>query len=161
MKYEYDREDLYRLASFVRAEIRENGEEVQFKYCPYCHGGDNRDKYTFAVNRETGAFNCLRSSCGKQGHFVTLARDMGFALDFGIARKEYRRLPQREIHIRPAAARILGKRGISEEICRRYKITTQKDNQHILTFPFYNDWGELVTVKYRNANYKKGIDKNK
>ena len=161
MKYEYDRDDLYRLASFVRAEIRENGDEVQFKYCPYCHGGDNRDKYTFAVNRETGAFNCLRSSCGEQGHFVTLARDMGFALDFGITRKEYRRLPQREIHIRPAAARILGKRGISEEICRRYKITTQKDNQHILTFPFYNDRGELVTVKYRNANYKKGIDKNK
>ena len=61
MKYEYDREDLYRLASFVRAEIRENGEEVQFKYCPYCHGGDNRDKYTFAVNRETGPL----TACGR------------------------------------------------------------------------------------------------
>lgn len=161
MKYEFNKDDLYQLAEFVGADIKDDGDEVQFKLCPYCHGGTSQDKYTFAVNRESGKFNCLRSSCGKQGHFVTLARDMGFALDFGISPKEYRKLPQHEIHIRPAAARILGERGISEETCKRYRITVQKDNRHILVFPFYNEKGELVTVKYRNSKFRKGIDKSK
>lgn len=161
MKYEFNKDDLYQLAGFIGADVKDDGDEVQFKYCPYCNGGANRDKYTFAVNRLNGKFNCLRSTCGKQGHFVTLARDMGYALDFGIAQKEYRKLPQRDIQIKPAAARILEKRGISEEICNRYKVTVRNDNRNILVFPFYNEKGELVTVKYRNSNFRKGIDHNK
>nr|DAJ41537.1 MAG TPA: DNA directed DNA polymerase [Caudoviricetes sp.] len=161
MKYEFKSEDAEALARFLGAQTRENGEEMQFLYCPYCHGGEHKDKYTFALNRQNGKFNCMRASCQKQGQFVTLAREMGFALDFGFPKKEYRRLPQREIALRPAAERALAKRGIGPEVCRRYKITTQKNNRNILVFPFYNERGELVTVKYRNANYKKGVDKNK
>lgn len=161
MKYEFEQTDLLRLVTFVGAETRECGDELQFRYCPYCNGGQNKDKYTFSVNQENGKFNCLRSSCGKQGHFVTLARDVGYALDFGVPLKEYRKLPQQEIHIRPAAARLLAKRGIGEEVCVRYKITVQKDNKNILVFPFYNERGELVTVKYRNAKFRKDIDHNK
>ncbi len=161
MKYEFNIDDLRKLAGIVGAETKEDGDEVQFKYCPYCHGGAHRDTYTFAVNKKSGAYNCLRSSCGKQGHFVTLARDMGYALDFGVEPKEYRRLPQKPIDVRPAAVKLLGERGIGEEVCNRYQITVQKDNENILVFPFYNAGGELVTVKYRNARFRKGIDRNK
>ena len=83
MKYTFTGEDALRLAAFVGAQTRDDGDEIQFLYCPYCHGGAHKDKYTFAVNRQSGKFNCLRAKCQKQGHFVTLARDMGFALDFG------------------------------------------------------------------------------
>ncbi len=161
MKYEFNIDDLRKLAGIVGAETKEDGDEVQFKYCPYCHGGAHRDTYTFAVNKKSGAYNCLRSSCGKQGHFVTLARDMGYALDFGVEPKEYRRLPQKPIDVRPAAVKLLGERGIGEEVCNRYQITVQKDNENILVFPFYNAGGELVTVKYRNARFRKGVDRNK
>ncbi len=161
MKYEFNIDDLRKLVQFVGAETKDDGDEVQFKHCPYCRGGTHKDTYTFAVNTKSGAFNCMRSSCGKQGHFVTLARDMGYALDFGIAPKEYRRLPQKPVNIRPAAARLLAERGIGEAVCNRYRITVQKDNANVLVFPFYNAGGELVTVKYRNAKFRKGIDKNK
>ena len=161
MKYEFDRDDLYKLVGFLGAETKDNGDEVQFKFCPYCHGGAHHDKYTFAVNRLTGKFNCLRSSCGQQGHFVTLAKDFGFALDFGITVKDYRKLPQKTVQVKSSAVKLLEQRGISEAVCKRYKITTRNDNNNILVFPFYNAGGELVTVKYRNAKFRKGIDKNK
>lgn len=161
MKYEFDQNDVFSLAAFADAEIREDGDELQFRLCPYCHGGDNKDKYSFSVNRKTGLFNCFRASCGKQGHFVTLARDLGFALDFGIEQKEYRKLPQREIKMRPKAAEILKRRGINLATVERFHITVQTDNPHILVFPFYDETGQLVSVKYRNSEFKKGVDKSK
>lgn len=156
MKYEFNIDDVFQLASFIGAEVVEDGEEMQFKLCPYCHGGGHKDERTFAINATSGKFNCLRSSCGKRGHFVTLARDMGFALDFGIEEKVYRQLPQASFEIRPGAVRYLGKRGIGEDVVKRYRITTQKSHENIIAFPFYSPEGELVTVKYRNANHKKG-----
>lgn len=156
MKYEFDQKDAYELARFVNADVRDDGDEIQFQLCPYCHGGGSKDKKTFSINRYTGAFNCLRSSCGHQGHFVTLARDMNYALDFGIAEKEYKRLPQKPVVVRPKAAELLKERGISLDICNRYKLTVQKENQNVVVFPFYNDAGELITVKYRNMRHVKG-----
>lgn len=161
MGYEFKQEDVFRLASFVRTDVREKGEELHFTYCPFCHGGKHGDKDTFAVNLNSGAYKCLRSSCGAQGHFVQLAREVGYALDFGVAKKEYRRLPQREVTVRAPAVEYLAARSIGRETVERYKITTQKDNNKILAFPFYDDGGQLVTVKYRKTDYQKGRDKNK
>lgn len=161
MKYTFTGEDALRLAAFVGAQTRDDGDEIQFLYCPYCHGGAHKDKYTFAVNRQSGKFNCLRAKCQKQGHFVTLARDMGFALDFGVPPKEYRPLPQKPVVVRQTAVKLLKERAISEQTCQKFCITTQKENPNILVFPFFDECGRMITIKYRNARFQKGKGQSK
>lgn len=45
--------------------------------CPICHGGNHHDRDTFAVNLASGAYNCLRGSCGARGSFRDLQRQLG------------------------------------------------------------------------------------
>jgi twinkle protein len=61
----------------------------------------------------------------------------------------------------PKAVEYLLSRGISEEITRRYKITTQKENDKVLVFPFYDEQNILQFVKYRKIDFVKNRDKNK
>ena len=75
------RMDAYGFADSGGYETREHGSELQFKFCPYCHGGMSRDQWTFSINLESGAYKCLRSSCNKQGHFVELCRDLDYPLE--------------------------------------------------------------------------------
>lgn len=162
MCYQFKPQDVYDLARFIGADLKSKGSELQFKYCPICNGGQHHDKYTFSINEETGKFNCLRSTCGVQGGFTTLAKKVGFPLDFGTKeplKKNYSKLPQRKVEdivIRDKAIEYMTSRGIPEEIVRKFGITTQKDRQDIIVFPFY-DWnGNLTMVKYRNTKFQKG-----
>lgn len=157
--YDFKSKDVFDFASFIGAETKQKGNELFFKYCPQCHGGGG-DKDTFSVNLQTGAFKCFRSSCDYHGHFVELARDFGYKLDDEQERK-YRRLPQPKIESKPKAIEYLESRGISEEVAKRYKITTQTHNENILVFPFYDDQNVLQFVKYRKTNFDKRFDKNK
>lgn len=157
MAYEYKSEDVYGLASSIGADVYEKGGEIWFRWCPYCRGGGT-DKNTFSVNKESGAFFCFRSSCGKKGHFVELARDLGYKLDLGYTTgRKYRELPQRPIETKDAAVRYLESRGISEGVTKRYRITSRNDDERILVFPFYDESGKLVFVKYRNTEFVKGV----
>lgn len=131
-----------------------------FRYCPKCHGGSSRDKDTFSINLKSGVFKCFRASCDYHGHFVELARDFDYDLGFG-EKRVYRKLPQKPVVVRDGAVEYLATRGISEAICKRYEITTRTDNKNIIVFPFYDQDGVLQFVKYRNAKFRKGIDKNK
>ena len=134
MGYEFKADDVFSFATAMGAETRRKGNELEFKLCPYC-GGNKNDKYTFSINLDTGAFNCFRASCGKQGHFVELARDFNYPLvDF--EPKRYRKLKQVEIQVRNPAIEYLKSRGISEATAKRYKITTQNGKDNILVFPF-------------------------
>lgn len=157
--YDFKSKDVFDFASFIGAETRQKGNELFFKYCPHCNGGGD-DKDTFSVNLQTGAFKCFRASCDYHGHFVELARDFGYKLDDEQERK-YRRLPQPKIESKPKAIEYLESRGISEEVARRYKITTQTHNENVLVFPFYDDQNVLQFVKYRKTNFDKRFDKNK
>ena len=157
--YDFKSKDVFDFASFIGAETRQKGNELFFKYCPQCHGGGD-DKDTFSVNLQTGAFKCFRASCDYHGHFVELARDFGYKLDDEQERK-YRRLPQPKIESKPKAIEYLESRGISAEVAKRYKITTQTHNENILVFPFYDDQNVLQFVKYRKTNFDKRFDKNK
>ena len=160
MSYSFKSEDAYGLARAIGAEIHEHGEELFFKRCPKCHGGERNDKDTFSVNLKTGLFKCFRASCDYHGHFVELARDFNYDLGFG-EKRVYRKLPQKPVTVRNAAIEYMATRGISAETCRKYEITTRKDNKNIIVFPFYDQDGILQFVKYRNARFRKGIDKNK
>ena len=157
--YDFKSKDVFDFASFIGAETKQKGNELFFKYCPQCHGGGN-DKDTFSVNLQTGAFKCFRASCDYHGHFVELARDFGYKLEDEQQRK-YRRLPQPKIESKPKAIEYLESRGISADVAKRYKITTQTNNENILVFPFYDDQGVLQFVKYRKMNFDKRFDKNK
>lgn len=160
MSYEYNKQDVLDFASMIPTEKHEKGIELFFKECPYCHGGSHHDKDTFSINLENGTFYCFRSGCGKKGHFVELARDFGFPLDFGEVKK-YKQLPQRKIEVRPAAITYLESRGISKAVAEKYNITTSKNDQHILVFPFYDENGIMQFVKYRKTNFDRTKDKNK
>lgn len=159
MGYEYKVDDVLGFASAMGYDTRHKGNELEFKYCPYC-GGNKKDQYTFSINLETGAYCCLRASCGKQGHFVELARDFNYPL-LDTQPKRYRRLPQREIKVREPAVEYLKTRGISEATAKKYKITTQNGKDNILVFPFYDENGIMVAAKYRKTDFKKGVDKCK
>jgi len=151
MSYFFKRSDVFDFARATGAETHEKGNELFWRFCPYCNGG-GKDKNTFSVNLEGGAFKCFRTSCGKQGHFVELARDFNYQLDIGEP-QVYRKLPQNTVTIRKPAIEYLASRGISRAIAERYKITTRKDNDSILVFPFYDDQNVLQFVKYRNTKY--------
>lgn len=155
MGYTFKADDVHGLASKLGANVREKGNELFFRHCPYCHGGDGRDKDTFSVNLDNGTFHCFRSGCGKSGHFVEMARDFGYALDYGDSKRArpYRQFPQRPIQVRDQAVAYLKSRGISREVVERYKVTTRKSNPDVLVFPFYDDENVLQFVKYRNAKF--------
>lgn len=160
MGYEVTRSNVYDFAQSNSYETREKGDELEFRFCPYCNGGHNKDEWTFAINLDRFIFKCLRASCGKQGHFVELCRDFDFRLEQDTARV-FRKLPQKKPESKSAAVRYLESRGISEQITRRYNITTQNGHDNVLVFPFYDETNELVSVKYRKTDFKRGIDKNK
>lgn len=157
--YEYKQMDVFNFVNFIGVEVKQKGNELFFKYCPHCNGG-GKDKETFSINLKNGAFKCFRASCNYHGHFVELARDFGFKLEDEQERK-YRKLPQPKIESKPKAVEYLESRGISPEVCRRYKITTQKDNDNILVFPFYDEQGIMQFVKYRKIDFDKTVDRNK
>lgn len=161
MSYEFDKNDAYGFARSVCADTHEKGDELFFRLCPKCKGGDrHQDKDTFSINLKTGVFKCFRSSCDYHGHFVELARDFDYDLGFG-EKRVYRKLPQKPVVVRDGAIEYMASRGISAEVCRRYELTTRTDNKNILVFPFHDDTGTLQFVKYRNMKFRRGIDKNK
>lgn len=157
--YEYKSRDVFNLASFIGAKVKQKGNELFFEYCPRCKGGGH-DKETFSINLDNGAFKCFRASCDYHGHFVELARDVGFKLE-DEAQKQYRTLPQKKIESKPKAIEYLEKRGISAETCKKYNITVQTNNDNILVFPFYDEQGVMQFVKYRKSDFNKEKDKNK
>lgn len=166
MIYQFDVEDAKRFAREQNIRIKERGDELVFARCPYC-GETTTKKDKFAINANTGMFKCMRASCGAHGNMITLSRDFGFSL--GNMVDEYYR-PQRKYRTliregqpeptEPAIA-YLAKRGISEETAKRYHITTKKDQDNVIVFPFYDEDDKLQFVKYRKADFQKGRDANK
>ena len=163
MKYVMNRDDLTAFAEYIGAETKVKGKEVIFRYCPKCGStAPKDDEWKFAVNWQNGAFGCLRGSCGYHGHFVELCRDYGFKLGMD-AEQEYKQFPQptRKIEPRESALAYLADRGISKATAERFEITAYEDKPNIMFFPFFNEFGKLVFIKYRNMNYRKGMKGSK
>lgn len=172
--YQFKPEDAQRFIHSLGARTKSRGDETVFKYCPYCSGGVNNDKDTFSINMKTGQFECKRASCGARGNMITLARDFrdqGFTLSkdvdiyYNIAgtRKQFKRYrdAHKAVPVSDPAVRYLKSRGIPEDITRKYEITTKAGQDNILIFPFRDETGEIVFVKYRNTQYKPGDKGNK
>ena len=162
MAYELKQQDIFEFARAGGYETREKGDELEFRYCPYCGGGTGtkRDEWTFSINLDKGVYKCLRESCAEQGFFVELCRDFDYRLEFEQPRI-FRQLPQKKPESKSEAVKYLEGRGISERITKQYNITVQEKHKNVLVFPFYDETNELICVKYRNTKFRKGIDKNK
>lgn len=166
--YTYRDGDAERFKNAIGARAKTNGDELIFGYCPYCEGGANHDKNTFSINTKTGQFECKRSSCGVRGNMITLAKDFSdkFSLGNDVSayynidgyRNKFTRFrnAHKVFESTEPAVEYLKSRGIPEQITKKYEITTMPDNQDILCFPFKDETGELVFVKYRNIKFKKG-----
>lgn len=166
--YEYNSDHAFAFAQSIGAETKMKGQELQFKICPYCHGGSHNDKYKFSINLDTGQFKCLRASCGVTGNMLTLSRDFDFSLgstvdEYYRPKKRYRNFkkPTEAIKPREPAVAYLESRGISEEVAKKYEITTLKNQDNVLVFPFYDQTGNLRFIKYRKTDFDKSKDKSK
>lgn len=140
-------------------QYRVHGNEIIPTYCPYCHGGQNRDKHTFALNAEKLTFNCKRGSCGVSGTFNQLCRDFGEEV---ISRNFELRRPKKEYKtpttkVKPATAKVeayLKLRGFSKSTWERRGVGD--DGKGNIAFPYYEN-GKLVLMKFRPARkVKKG-----
>lgn len=161
--YTFEEDDLERLRIHIGTDTREHGKELEWKYCPYCNGGDHGDKWTFSVSKETGQFICQRASCDAKGAFVQLARDFG--LDIGNEPEQYKQFNNAFLHsierwnATPESIELLSRRGIPEHIVRRYRVLTYVDNDKfspdVLVFPFFDENQKLQTLKYRDTKFDK------
>lgn len=166
--YNFSPDDAFSFARFQGEQTRLKGDELHLRYCPYCHGGANRDRYTFSINLQTGQFKCLRASCNVTGNMITLSRDFDYSLgnevdEYYRHRRQYKKLKQRQEPITPKepAVKYLESRSIPEDIAKKYEITTQNDHDNILVFPFYDENGKMQFVKYRKTDFDKSKDKSK
>lgn len=162
--YTFDKRDAYRFADTINCKKVARGNELVFQFCPYCHGGNSNDTSTFSINLLNGQFQCKRSSCDVHGNMITLSRDFGFSISNEVDRyinlnaynDRFKKFKEKHIESKSTAIEYLLSRGISEEICRKYEITTRNDNDRILVFPFKDENGVLTFVKYRNIDFVKG-----
>lgn len=168
--YEFKTEDIERFRNAVHLsyhDIRQRGDELQLRTCPYCNS--QHDHWTFAINSKTGTFNCKRASCGVKGNMITLAKDFRFSLgrdvdEYEHTGTEWRKFktfkePDKKIEPKDRAIEFMKSRGISEEIARRYEITTKSGQDNVIVFPFRDEKGELTFIKYRNSTFVKGETK--
>ena len=166
--YEFKPEDARRFASFTGIRTVERGDELFFKSCPICNGSGKGNEKTFSINLKTGQYKCFRAGCGAKGNMITLARDFDFKLDSGFEeyyrpRKRYKPFPKPKEPIipKPAAIQYLESRGISKQTAERYEITTKTEQDNILVFPFFDEKGDLVFIKYRKTDFNKETDNDK
>jgi len=127
---------------------KEKGAEIVPQYCPFCHGGSHRDKYSFALNIEKKTYNCKRGSCGAQGHFTQLCREFGVqTMEYTPPKKTYKKPEKQPKPLHDAAMKYMFLRGISQETAEVYRIGTDENGN--LMFPYFADTGEHVFNKYR------------
>lgn len=136
--YEFKREDAYEFARASGIQTKQRGDELQFLYCPYCNGGKNRDRGTFAINLISGQFKCLRSSCSVSGNMLTLVAEFSwFSLGNDVdayyqtgRNQRYRKFKKMQA-IKPKSAAItyLESRKITAATAEKYQITVQSNTR--------------------------------
>lgn len=164
--YEFSPSDARRFADHVGIQARQRGDELIFSKCPYCRNSTN-SKEKFSINLKTGQFNCFRASCGVRGNMFTLSKDFNFQISEQVDRylnrngfnNRFKRFKESHKESTDPAIEYLRNRGISEEVCQKYELTTKAEQDNVLVFPFKDQNGELRFIKYRNMDFIKGETK--
>lgn len=165
--YEFNPDDAYRFASFMRIETRVARGQLELKTCPYCGGEGQDNLFKFAISLTNGTFNCFRGGCKQTGNMIRLSRDFDFSLgnevdEYYAPKKKFKtyKKPEKPIVPKSAAVAYLEKRGISQAIAEKYQITTKTGSDNILVFPFING-KEISLIKYRKIDFDPSRDANK
>ena len=164
--YEFDPDDAKRFGREQGIQYRIRGDELQMVRCPYCRNKTD-DKNTFAINLRTGQFNCKRSTCGAKGNMITLSRDFHFSLgrevdEYFNSQRRYKNLRDYPVpESKPESVAYMESRGISKAVTETYNITTRKDDDKVLVFPFFDEKNQMQFIKYRKTDFVKGRDRNK
>ena len=152
------------LAERHLGEFRIRNGQVAAKYCPFCHGGDHGDVYSFAVGLYNGAWNCMRGTCtGLHGDNKKIEGDFKELCEyFGENYTKYTATPKviskysKKSYVKPdpdilkpitdKIITYFGLRKISEDTLKDFNISA--DDKGNIIFPFYRD-NILTYVKYR------------
>lgn len=163
---EFKNEMIQEVLRNISGNYRESGNQIRFDFCPLCHGGKKGskrgDQQTFSINKDTGLYKCHRHTCiNNKGNIFQLAEHLGISLN---NHKSYQAVETKkqksfksqttimnksDIKISDEAVEYFEKRGISKEVVEKFKVTTQKDNNNILVFPFFDASKEWRFTKYR------------
>jgi len=138
-------------------EYKQRGIEAIPLYCPFCKGGERGDKHSFALNLETGAFNCKRGSCGAEGSFTQLLKEYGEMSEQSFEfrprpKKSYKKPKTETSDPSSKVENYLEKRLISKSTWQRRGVKESSGN---IVFPYYQD-GELVLNKFRKPEKYNG-----
>lgn len=139
-------------------EFKQRRNEIIPTYCPFCRGGSNRDKFSFALNVDKLTYNCKRGSCGKQGHFSQLCKEFGESymdMNYEIHK------PLKKPFIKPSSTVGTAQKKVEDYLILRgfTKPTWERrgvgEIKGAIAFPYYMD-GELVLMKFRKPEKYKG-----
>jgi archaellum biogenesis ATPase FlaH len=153
--------------------FRRRGAKAEVKVCPFCSGGEHKDKYTFVVylDESGGNFKCMRGKCDESGTFWALAEKFGddpkefYERDFtpeketGIVAELKPVLSFETQKVEPqklteAATAYLTKRGFTSDVLEEMPIWC--DEKGLINFGYYHE-GELCMVKVRQP--RKPVEK--
>ena len=153
-------------------EYRVRGDEYEPKYCPLCHGGKHKDKYTFGLNYKKHTYQCLRGNCDpdRKGTFKQLCEKFGEVAEYYLeflekngktiekvnpVKAEYTK-PKDDLAVtNDEVVQYFLNRGISKEVTTKYTYAKKFRDRTVCCFKFTLD-GEHVMTKYRNIHYKEG-----
>lgn len=145
-------EDVQRILHLL-GEFKEKNGEIIPKYCPFCQGGSHKDTGTFAINKETGAYNCMRGSCKEAGNINKLAEYLGvetkmkndYFREYRKPKKVYKKPEVQTETLSKKIVEYFELRGISNQTLLKNKVTEKNGN---IVFNYYEN-GEIVFVKYK------------
>jgi len=150
----------FELADRYLKPYRQNGDEIYARYCPFCGGGQRKDKYTFCFNVRKETYICHRGKCGEKGTFRQLARYFGEEAEMrgyeipSKPKKQYKKPKIETSKLSKKAIEYAGKRKISQQTLKDWKVEEKNKN---IVFKYFDENNELVFVKYRPAKkLKKG-----
>ncbi len=133
-------------------DYRQKGAELVPVYCPFCHGGNSSDKFTFALNMDNLTYNCKRGSCNETGTYTKLLKHFGEQVPNYEIKNQVTRVykaPKTQVsEFSPKVEEYLRLRGIGLDVCKKYKVGENNGN---IAFPYYDDQGSLVLMKFRKA----------
>jgi len=139
---------------------KKQGNEIMFETCPFCKGGEHNDKWTFAINKRSGLYNCLRGKCGAKGNKQQLAKKLNIRLYseniVAVSEKQYKK-PSRKVY-KPTEniKTYFQKRCISEDTYEFAEVKQMIDNQDRIrvVYDYYDEQNELIFRKYRTISGK-------
>ena len=139
-------------------DIKERGNEVYLKFCPYCETEQDGDFSHLSFNGELGVFHCKK--CDVKGNLYKFQIDQGHQNPLAKARKKpYVRPEENEdltTDMDKFYAWYFANRGLNPSTLDKYQVGLLKQGEKRFTVhQFYDEDNHLVNRKYRNCKNKK------